>query len=68
MLSEEWRIWGSTPWESHGWEIGEGFVRKWGFLLDEEILSGTNFWRAQRGEEALVLTGDILSEGSMKLA
>jgi hypothetical protein len=45
------------PWDISGWEVTEGFVRKWGFLLRGygELLDGTNKWSAKRGEEPLVL-------------
>lgn len=43
------------PWTSKGWEITEGFAKKWGFLLEgcENMLHATNEWRGQRGEEPL---------------
>jgi Domain of unknown function (DUF3425) len=47
------RVWGSTPWESTGWEIGERFARKWWWVLDQGVLDRANFWRAVRGERAL---------------
>ncbi|RDW66678.1 hypothetical protein BP5796_09427 [Coleophoma crateriformis] len=49
------RVWGSTPWDPMGWEITPEFARKWWFLMDDGIMHTTNFWRSQRGEEALVL-------------
>jgi hypothetical protein len=49
------KVWGSTPWDPTGWEVGPGFARKWWFLIDDKMLQTTNFWRSQRGEEALVL-------------
>lgn len=48
-------VWGLTPWDPMGWEVGPEFVTKWWFLIDDQILRATNFWRRQRGEEALVL-------------
>ncbi|EXJ90887.1 hypothetical protein A1O1_03993 [Capronia coronata CBS 617.96] len=50
------KIWGSTPWDPMAWEIGPAFARKWWFLLDDNIMHTTNFWRRQRGEEDLILT------------
>ncbi|VUC34862.1 unnamed protein product [Clonostachys rosea] len=49
-------VW-EDPWCASGWEISEGFVKKWGFLLkgcsvEVEI---TNRWRELRGEERLVV-------------
>lgn len=45
--------WGD-PWRVESWEIEEGFVRKWGWLLREnceDLLSVTDRWRRVRGEE-----------------
>lgn len=49
-------LWGE-PWSADGWEISEGFVRKWGFLMKgcEDLLRSTNRWRAARGEKRLVV-------------
>jgi hypothetical protein len=46
----------SPPWHVSGWEVSEGFWRKWGWTLDgcEEVLEATNTWRRKRGEEPLV--------------
>ncbi len=43
------------PWDWRGWELTEGFVKKWGFLLMgcEEAIEPTNSWRAARGEPPL---------------
>jgi hypothetical protein len=40
-----------------GWEVTEGFLRKWGFLLEgcDELIESTNRWRALRGEERLII-------------
>ncbi len=47
-------IWGE-PWAEDGWEISEGFMRKWGFLLTgcDSLLKATNRWRELRGERRL---------------
>lgn len=47
-------VWGE-PWSPDAWEVSEGFVRKWGFLLQgcTEIFESTNKWRVSRGEEKL---------------
>ena len=47
-------IW-REPWDAHGWEVTEGFARKWLWLLRgcKELLESTNYWRAQRGESKL---------------
>lgn len=49
-------LWGD-PWSSDGWEISEGFVRKWGFLMKgcEDLIRSTNRWREARGERRLVV-------------
>jgi hypothetical protein len=48
-------IWGE-PWDVRSWELMDGFVEKWGFLLEgcEALIEGTNRWRAVRGEGALM--------------
>ena len=46
-------IWGKVVHDARSFELSQEFVSDWGWLLDEESLSTTNFWRAQRGEEAL---------------
>lgn len=45
----------TTPWNVDGWELSEGFVRKWTWLLMgcEEVLEATNRWRIQRGESSI---------------
>lgn len=47
----------SPPWHVRGWEMSEGFLRKWGWSMVgcEDVLEATNKWRNQRGEEPLVL-------------
>lgn len=49
-------VWGE-PWTVNGWEVSEGFVRKWGFLLKgcSSLLASTNRWRESRGEDALAI-------------
>jgi hypothetical protein len=49
-------VWGD-PWRSDAWEVTEGFVRKWGFVLRgcDGLMEATNKYRAARGEERLVL-------------
>ncbi|KAK4190778.1 hypothetical protein QBC35DRAFT_54799 [Podospora australis] len=43
------------PWREEGWEISEGFAKKWGFLLEgcEVLVRATNYWRGARGEDHL---------------
>lgn len=47
----------SPPWDISGWEISEGFWRKWGWTLRgcKEALDATNKWRRERGETPLVV-------------
>lgn len=49
-------VWGE-PWTVNGWEVSEGFVRKWGFLLKgySRLLASTNRWRESRGEDTLAI-------------
>lgn len=49
-------VWGE-PWRTCGWEITEGFVRKWGFLLKGclNVIESTNHWREIRGEDRLIM-------------
>ncbi|KAF3763906.1 hypothetical protein M406DRAFT_352548 [Cryphonectria parasitica EP155] len=48
-------VW-TNPWEAGGWEVTEGFVRKYGYLLKgcEDILGATNRYRRERGDDPLV--------------
>lgn len=57
LSAGEVKVWGNTPWEEGGWEIGERFAVKWWFLMDEEVLKGTNFWRRMRNEKLLTVEG-----------
>ncbi|KAI4862900.1 hypothetical protein F4820DRAFT_428940 [Hypoxylon rubiginosum] len=45
------------PWRPEGWELTEGLIRKWPFLVKGcwKMLESTNRWRAIRGEEPLVV-------------
>ncbi|KAF2188809.1 hypothetical protein K469DRAFT_564218, partial [Zopfia rhizophila CBS 207.26] len=49
-------VWGE-PWCERSWEVTEGFVEKWGFLLKGcgSLIGATNRWREERGEDALVV-------------
>lgn len=51
------------PWDISGWEMTEGFVRKWGWLFGRMpgAMEATNRWRRERGEEALDLA-ELVSE------
>lgn len=45
----------SPSWSVQGWEMSEGFFRKWGWLVRDVpgMLEATNSWRAIRGEVPL---------------
>ncbi|KAH7305464.1 hypothetical protein B0I35DRAFT_443836 [Stachybotrys elegans] len=48
-------VW-SPVWHPSGWELSEGFLRKWGWMLwgcEGESLEMTNKWRRSRGEDPL---------------
>ena len=50
-------VW-ADPWNVSGWEMTEGFVRKWGFLLKGcclEMLDATNYWRRLRHDDPLTV-------------
>lgn len=46
----------SPPWDITGWEMSEGFLKKWGWLFKglPRVLEATNRWRMMRGEEPFV--------------
>ncbi|KAI1093216.1 hypothetical protein F5B19DRAFT_491549 [Rostrohypoxylon terebratum] len=46
----------SPPWDVTGWEMSEGFLRKWGWLFKglPGVLEATNRWRMERGEEPII--------------
>ena len=39
-------VW-TNPWEPSSWELTEGFIRKWGFLVQgcTELVQSANRWR-----------------------
>ncbi|KAI1143838.1 hypothetical protein F5Y05DRAFT_362792 [Hypoxylon sp. FL0543] len=49
-------VW-DEPWRTEGWELTEGFIKKWPFLVKGcwNLLRSTNRWRALRDEEPLVV-------------
>ena len=49
-------VWGE-PWDTSGWEVTPGFVRKWTWALKgcEELIETSNRWRAARGEDPIRL-------------
>ncbi|KID81969.1 hypothetical protein MGU_10696 [Metarhizium guizhouense ARSEF 977] len=50
----------SPPWDITGWEMSEGFLRKWAWLFKglPGPLRATNRWRMERGEEPFVIVED----------
>lgn len=58
-------IWGDA-WDPRNWEATEGFLRKWGWLLEGcgEIVEGTNCWRRRRGEKPFRLSTTVQGERS----
>lgn len=56
-MNGEVKMWGTQSWDERGWEISESFATKWWFLMNEEVLGTTNFWRAARGEPVLDVVG-----------
>ncbi|KAL3468790.1 hypothetical protein BJX99DRAFT_265810 [Aspergillus californicus] len=56
-------VWGQ-PWDPRNWEVTEGFLRKWGWLLrgSPELVVSTNYWRRRRGEMPLVWRDRLVLE------
>lgn len=50
-------VWG-FPWDPNNWEVTEGFLKKWGWIIRgcPEIMQSTNRWRTLRGEKRLTLS------------
>lgn len=55
MWASDIKVWGATPCDPMSWEVGSDFAKKWWFFIDEGLIKTSNFWRSQRGEDALVL-------------
>lgn len=53
------RVWGRTPWDRRGWEVQEWFAVKWHWLMTEEVLEETNFWRVSQGLDPLQLMSGL---------
>jgi hypothetical protein len=47
-------VWGE-PHDSGNWEVTEGFIKKWGWVIQgcPDILHSTNRWRTRRGEHPI---------------
>lgn len=56
-LDEKGMLVWNDPWNASGWEITEGFARKWGFLLKgcHELVEASNKWRKLRNEDRLII-------------
>jgi hypothetical protein len=54
MVNQDLRIWGTRPWDPRSWEVGPVFAEKWWFLMDEDIIETSNFWRSQRGVDDML--------------
>ena len=46
-------IWGEDFLNEMSWEISQGVLERWGWLLGQEFVQRANFWRRQRGVPAL---------------
>jgi hypothetical protein len=48
-------VWNSLPTQASNWEISDAVWCKWGFLFRgcQDLINGTNMWRAGRGDPAL---------------
>ena len=40
-----------------GWEVSPEFLEKWAWLVDEDTVRWSNFWRFERGEVPLKMVG-----------
>ncbi|KAK4067298.1 uncharacterized protein Triagg1_7741 [Trichoderma aggressivum f. europaeum] len=61
LVDGAFRVWGNAAWDGTGWEVTEAFARRWWFLMDEQLIGVTNFWRRQRLEGQLILKNDEVS-------
>jgi hypothetical protein len=50
-------VW-SVPWDPSGWEVSEGFLEKWGWVVQgcEELMVSTSRWRRLRGDQELAFS------------
>lgn len=65
LHADGFTVWGSQPWDPMGWELSQNFVYQWGWLVDEDSIRYSNFWRFERGEMPLntpPVAGEILGE------
>ncbi|KAL7904903.1 hypothetical protein GGI35DRAFT_189723 [Trichoderma velutinum] len=61
LVDGAFRVWGHAAWDGTGWEVSEAFARRWWFLMDEQLIRVTNFWRRQRLEGELILRNEEVS-------
>ncbi|MCJ1401499.1 hypothetical protein MMC11_004713 [Xylographa trunciseda] len=49
-------VW-ADPWDACNWELTEGFLRKWGWMVRgaTDLIEASNEWREKRGEDRLVV-------------
>ncbi|KAL4904259.1 hypothetical protein BDW74DRAFT_178841 [Aspergillus multicolor] len=61
-------VWGD-PADPSAWEVSEGFVRKWGWVVKgcEELMRATDYWRGRRGVRPLFRRGLALGGGTKGL-
>ncbi|KAI1877570.1 hypothetical protein JX265_003578 [Neoarthrinium moseri] len=55
--AEGMRIWGSSPCDTSGWEVGQVLFERWWFIFDRQIIEQSNRWRNLRGAPSLRLKG-----------
>jgi len=67
LLNMGLSCWGRRPWDPRAWELPAAFVDKWWWLLDDQVVGMTNFWREQRAEEPLVWRGNPGGEAFLGL-
>lgn len=53
MMYTDWGVWGNRPWDKTSWEVGQKFSEKYWFLMDEDMIRASNFWRSQKGLKPL---------------
>lgn len=46
-------IWGEDPLNEMSWEFSGQVLARWGWLLGRDWVERANFWRRQRGAQAL---------------
>ncbi|GAA6006935.1 hypothetical protein JCM10207_009145 [Rhodosporidiobolus poonsookiae] len=54
-LSGALKIHGTDILKPEEWEISETFLRKWWYVVDQDVLDISNRWRQERGEPVLTM-------------